>query len=359
MTAPIVWPVVTATTAHMPVSVREAWRGEAPVAPRLYFREEFPPLRGRLPPDGEAPELRLERFEGVTLGPNQLIFRESPRELLDVSFNRLGEWRHPRTERVPGGVYPKLPSLYDTGRSVEGPLYLADTPFPKIHGHLLVEVLPKLWAYGDVAGMTVATSVPASRTRKVLMDALGVDDDAILTLTESIRPGEVYLPTPPVMLMDYVHPAAQDVFARLARLAERSDAGRPERLYVSRSKVGRRPLANETEVEAVFESLGFTIYHPQDHPIEDQIRTFSDARLVAGSGGSALHNAVFSTKLERLLILSSPDWFTAIDLMLHPEPGKVALLFGMTTEPEADAWDRSWRIDLHQLRLTLAFFMDV
>jgi capsular polysaccharide biosynthesis protein len=237
-------------------------------------------------------------------------------------------------------------------------VYWADTYYPDIYGHVLLEVLPQLWGYREAGVEKVATSVLPDRTFLAMLQALGVAPEAILTVDRCIAPTEAYVATPPVMLRDYVHPEASEIFERLGQLGKASDAATPERLYVSRSRARRRALRNEAEIEAIFEEEGFLIYHPQEHLIEDQIRTFSQARLIAGPGGSALHNSVFSERLEQMLILSSPAWFTIIDLLLHQKKGRLALLFGDVVDaPLLKQQDRDWTIPAHQVRLTLRFHM--
>lgn len=59
----------------------------------------------------------------------------------------------------------------------------------------------------------------------------------------------------------------------------------PERVYISRSRVAGRGLVNEPAVEDLFREKGFTIVHPQELPIEDQIRIFANARFLASGRG--------------------------------------------------------------------------
>jgi capsular polysaccharide biosynthesis protein len=67
------------------------------------------------------------------------------------------------------------------------------------------------------------------------------------------------------------------------------------RLYVSRrdAKARRRWLANEAAVEAVFAARGFEILLMKDLSLDDQIRTFREAAIVAGTSGAGLSDIVF------------------------------------------------------------------
>jgi hypothetical protein len=74
----------------------------------------------------------------------------------------------------------------------------------------------------------------------------------------------------------------------------------PERLfYVSRAG-GTRDAANEREILAVLEPLGFERLLPESLSFTDQMRTFASARLLVGPHGSNFVNAVFARHLSVL-----------------------------------------------------------
>ncbi|MBP0484093.1 FkbM family methyltransferase [Sagittula sp. M10.9X] len=65
----------------------------------------------------------------------------------------------------------------------------------------------------------------------------------------------------------------------------------PERLYVSRSKLGanRGALLGEPILERLLEAEGYAVFHPQEHPLDVQIARYRAARKVIAVEGSALH----------------------------------------------------------------------
>ena len=356
------WPLLEAIADGPPLAERAAAAPVPTVVPRLYFRETFPRPSGTFPQMHAPPALTVERLCDVVLAPRRVLLGKEPAGVLRPSLNRVNVAWHPDFVFMHEQFHARRPQELVPAARWDEPVYWADTCSPDIYGHMLLEALPQLWGYREAGVKTVATSVPRDRTCLMLMEALGVAADDVRTISGAVEAAEVMVATPPVMLRDYVHPEAREMFARLGRLAQRSDAPTPERLYVSRSRTKRRVLVNEAEIEAIFEAAGFVVYHPQEHPIEDQIRTFSKARLIAGSGGSSLHTAVFSTQLEKLLILCSPEWFTLIDLLLHQEEGRLAMLFG-TMVPggsrRGEPAGRGWAIDPHRVRLTEVAVMGV
>jgi capsular polysaccharide biosynthesis protein len=70
-------------------------------------------------------------------------------------------------------------------------------------------------------------------------------------------------------------------------------------LYVSR-RGGTRKAANEQELFAALEPLGFEFVLPEDHAFADQIRLFAQAKALVGPHGSQFVNGIFSRRLSVL-----------------------------------------------------------
>ncbi len=71
-----------------------------------------------------------------------------------------------------------------------------------------------------------------------------------------------------------------------------SIAGR--KLYLSRQGAVRRRVVNEEAVQALLESLGFEIVHPERLGVREQINLFSSASHIVGPTGAALTNMVYA-----------------------------------------------------------------
>ncbi len=79
------------------------------------------------------------------------------------------------------------------------------------------------------------------------------------------------------------------------------------RIYVSRRDADpkRRWVSNEPEVEALFASRGFEVLVMADCSLDDQIRIFRDAAVVAGVSGAGLADIVFSAPDTHVVVLLS------------------------------------------------------
>ncbi len=75
-------------------------------------------------------------------------------------------------------------------------------------------------------------------------------------------------------------------------------------LYVSRVKT-RIPLAGEEYLERVFDKLGYQVYHPQDHALEEQLLAYNSADQIIFASGSSVHLLQLLGKIKaRVLILN-------------------------------------------------------
>ena len=107
-------------------------------------------------------------------------------------------------------------------------------------------------------------------------------------------------------------PLMQKLFLKAAPATARR-----RRLYVSRrdAKRSRRWLSNEDAVESLFASRGFDVLVMGDCPLDDQVRAFRDAHVVAGISGAGLSNIVFSAPGTHVIVLHSDSlvrWY-AVD----------------------------------------------
>lgn len=73
-----------------------------------------------------------------------------------------------------------------------------------------------------------------------------------------------------------------------------------EKIYISRSHLfaKRGRILGEPWLEARMQAEGYSIFHPQEHPIEAQIAQYKAARVIVSTDCSALHLAAFFARPE-------------------------------------------------------------
>lgn len=343
-------------TSSVEVSSRRAVYSRPLIMPKLYGQDAFPSANALLPAEFSPPRLSLLKTNDAILLPKHIVLSNERQKLVPQSFLRGRTRNHGglRFDEATGYTLKKA-SFIPKAERLEGAFYHADTDFPEIYGHFLMDVLPRLWALSELdRSVSLATSVKIGRSHIAMLSALGIPEDRVYRITRPVAPDVTYLPSAGVRLRDYVHPSAFDIFDRISILSQNSKLKAPDKIYVSRSRISGRKLVNELEVEALFKSAGFAIIHPQELPIEDQIKVFSEAKFIVGTGGSSMHNTVFSSNEAKILMISTPSWFTVIDIFLSQIPDRLGYVFGMPIDdlPGPVRHQRDWVVNVDNVKMS-------
>jgi capsular polysaccharide biosynthesis protein len=175
--------------------------------------------------------------------------------------------------------------------------------------HWMIDCLPRTYILSQMSDpQPVTLLVPASAApfqRLSLEWCLPNNVDVKYVPDEWVRVEQLVLPSfpvdPPLGLLppeclDYVR----------TRIFERLGLQRIEnpkrRIYVSRAGTGWKRVVNETEVTDLLAKFGFETIRPERLSLEDQVKLFHAAEMVAGGRGAGLANILFSTRIKVLEI---------------------------------------------------------
>lgn len=155
------------------------------------------------------------------------------------------------------------------------------------YGHFLTESISRLWAWrADEHPIIIFIgniSALCPWQRKVL-DLLGVSAE-IKVVTEPTRIDNLIV----------AEPGFEIGGAFLSKhnnfLSQISCNPTELKLWLSRSALGAEKggVVGEADFEQVLSAHGWTVFHPEQHTIEEQLRAFSESTRIAGWEGSALH----------------------------------------------------------------------
>lgn len=197
-------------------------------------------------------------------------------------------------------------------------------------GHFLLESLGRAWFLPQVgSSIPVIFNKPdvndISQPMSSILGALDVPPDRILPTDKPLRFRNVICPDPAFELQYLVHPCFVEPFRKITRRVVDDDVVASDQpLYLSRSALGndKRRIDGETELEEWLVARGVAIYHPQEHDIEDQVRTLNKHRVVISSNGSAAHLILFARQKPHLYLLAgerlSQDFFLCSKLADSP-----------------------------------------
>ncbi|MBV7396358.1 FkbM family methyltransferase [Mameliella sediminis] len=85
------------------------------------------------------------------------------------------------------------------------------------------------------------------------------------------------------------------------RFAQQVAPKGPEKLYISRSRLGagRGSLLGEERLEALLAEQGYEIFHPQAHSLTEQVARYKAAKQIVAAEGSALHFLAFVARPDQ------------------------------------------------------------
>jgi capsular polysaccharide biosynthesis protein len=225
--------------------------------------------------------------------------------------------------RVDVADVPTLPGIH----------YFAGAAFGHF-GHFILEGLSRWWLLALLPASLRAQlrfvlydDRPLPPWQLELLQCLGVAPDRLLHLTQPMRFERLLVPSTAYHLHRGIASAHGDTWERIAAAFDRGRGG-PERVYLSRSHHrSNRVLLNEPDVERHFQARGFTVLHPQELSIAQQLAAVRHAKLIAGSAGSAMYLSAFARPGARKLIVS-PRNFTFRDdqLISHLRDQQLAYL---------------------------------
>lgn len=97
-------------------------------------------------------------------------------------------------------------------------------------------------------------------------------------------------------------------FLRENLLKHKADIEPIRRLYISRSKAGRRKVINEEDVLEFLSSFSFTPVYLEEHSLSEQIALLSNAEFIVAPHGAGLTNLVWCRSGAKVLELFSPNY---------------------------------------------------
>ncbi|MEP9385000.1 glycosyltransferase family 61 protein [Nocardioides cheoyonin] len=264
------------------------------------------------------PRLTLRHYEGPVVARGRTLMYAGNTVLPDsFRFHLSSTVRHPFLDNVgdrwtrlrPGRLPEPLPGSY----------YQLESTFAHHFGHVMAEVVSRLWGW-DAAKRAVPdlkvlvhrglVDPPEVTLEERVFEAYGISPDDIVKVDEPVLLESVVSATPMWHQHEpyYVHPGMLDTYERLARgfTGGDPDGGEPhERVFVSRGEgAENRRCRNQPEVEEWFADRGFEIVYPERHSLGEQVHLFRKAKVVAGFGGSGMFNVVHSRALEKLIVLN-------------------------------------------------------
>lgn len=300
--------------------------------------------------------ISLRDYRDVVVDVEQTVMTD--RVVLADSF-RHHQWQRLVTRRIadvaPRFGVPLTPVPADLPR-LEGTYLHLDNEFRGHFGHLMTEVVSRMWSWPAALDVDpdVRVLVGAARKRPEIApweydfyEACGIPRERIIRIDGQVRVERLLSGTPMFSNPNYVHPRIVETWDRIGDTlaAGADDRPRPARIFVGR-RIRKRACTNAAEVEALFRAHGFEVVHPEDHPLGEQVAMFRAAHVVAGYAGSGMFTTAFVPHPQRLILLGSAAYTPRNEVLIaavrrHRIDSVVSL-------PDEDDVQSPFRVDLER-----------
>lgn len=294
------------------------------------FHHGWTPGPDDFPDVMEYPRMAMRHYQGdVGVAGGGLLY--TGHSILPDSFRwHLKQSPHNAHMRSDSPMLAKIPSRFVPTRRLEGNYYFVDCIHSAHFGHLMTEMVCRLWGWEqakrEIPDLKAIYYLHRRKAHRrdlpdALLTAYGIDRSDIVLVNDPVWADSVVsaMPmwhnAPPF----HAHPRLPETWERLSEGLQRQSGnpdgstggvtGTPERIFVSRSEdLWRRTCRNMPQVEAAFTAHGFTVVRPEELPLGEQARVFGNARVVAGFGGSAMFNLMHARKAETFIVLKHESY---------------------------------------------------
>jgi capsular polysaccharide biosynthesis protein len=281
-----------------------------------------------LPDEIDAPPVSMREYADVTCLGRQAAYGDGfvlpesyrhpfKRRLRNVAF---AEWA-PRFVREPEPAEDRL----------EGAYFQLDSYVRGHFGHALTDQLGHLWGWPSALGRhpDLRALVFAKEGERLaewelaLLEAGGVPRDRVVVVHRPTRVETLVSTSPMFGMPAYVHPSIVTTYAAVGTaLADAAGPGPvgPLRLFCTR-RPGKRSCHNAAEVETLFAGHGFTVVHPEDHPLAEQVRMVREAEVVAGFAGSGMFQIALAGGPKHVVLVGSESYTASNEYLISSVVG--------------------------------------
>lgn len=264
----------------------------------------------------QFPELRVQHYTGkLGLISNSLLIGDSTVLPASYRYPTIRAMGNPRLIEV-NSDFGRLADDLRPRRVLSGHYYHLDCWYPGHFGHVMTEVVGRLWGWPSAKQQFPELKAIFRRRypnerhpalELAVFTAFGIDPSDIVWVDEPVWLNSIVTATPMWQNQApyYVHPQLGRTWERMREGAVVKRAERPPRIFVSRRpNLTNRSCRNAAAVEGVFARYGFAIVFPEELDLAEQASVFGNATIVAGFAGSGLFNICYAGQMTTLIVLS-------------------------------------------------------
>jgi hypothetical protein len=250
------------------------------------------------------PTARLLELNRVTVGSAGIIFGAG--RILAESFNYRHEfirWANPRNLLK---FFVRNYALKIRRRLDNRALWIIDS-WGGAYFHWLLDALPRLYVVRDQLANSTLLLPESFKELSYILPSLapfGVREIRFIGHDEILYCRKLLVPThlaPSGQYNERVIRGLRELYRNYYRQGAISHL--QDKVYISRSKAGKRRIVNEKEVIETLREHGFSVFVLEDYAFEDQVKIVLNARYVVANHGAGLANILFLPEKSHVLEL--------------------------------------------------------
>lgn len=140
-----------------------------------------------------------------------------------------------------------------------------------------------------------------------LFDLLGVNRKDLIIISNPTKFRNIIIPDNSLVIKEgtrFFTKEYNDTINEITNKIPKIDGHKYDKIYLSRTHfISGNADFGEKSLEKVFKRLGYTIIHPQEFSIKEQIAIFKSAKSFVATTGSIGHNSVFCNPWTEVVLL--------------------------------------------------------
>lgn len=186
-------------------------------------------------------------------------------------------------------------------------------PFGNNYFHWMLDVLPRIRLLRN-SGITIDSYIISPQGNYPYLESLellNIPIGKVLHTSNQFYLQAAKLIVTPTVSSKQFYPKWAFDFVRdelMGKNGNKQPSKEYDRIYISRSRAGKRNVLNEPEVVRLLERYGFQCIHLEDMSLFEQIHAFQSASVIVAPHGAGLTNLLFSRRGVKIIELFPPNY---------------------------------------------------
>ncbi|MDQ0633537.1 capsular polysaccharide biosynthesis protein [Arthrobacter pascens] len=282
-------------------------------------------LRQRFKQNLHVPDLQLREYLWATCQARQVCTLGS--FLLPDSFRHSGARRLSNVALEDSSARFAQIKPKNERRSLKGTFFYLDTEYPGHFGHVMTEVVSRLWGWIEARRVfpDIRVLVSLAHDQKSIptyqaeiLATFGIEESMIeyISPDEEVVVERLVAATPQFSNPNWSDTALSTIWGNIRDSLATTSIELPERIFISRKQRAVRSCNNTAQLEALFEENGFTIVFPETLNFREQVAIFSTAKVVAGFGGSGLFGTMFAKEAGTRIVIAGETYIAMNEYLI-------------------------------------------